>query len=89
MGTIEESTEIAVIERPGQISDSDSPPLLPSDSDDDSSLSEEPDRHSLLLPPALERIEQTPLPPPSDFQISPKRRGRQPTKRPRANTNSN
>ena len=89
MGIIEEGTETAVIERPVQISDSDSPPLLPSDSDDDPSLPEEPE-HSPLPPPAQEHLEQQPLPPPSNVQISPQRRSRKPgTKRPRANTNSN
>lgn len=84
MGTIEEGTETAVIERPVQISDSDSPPLLPSDSGDDPSLPEEPE-HSPLQPPAQEHLEQQPLPPPSDVQISPPRRSRKPdTKRPRA-----
>ena len=65
MSTIEESTETAVIERPVQISDSDSPPLLPSDSDDDPLLPEKPE-HSPLPPLAQEHLEQQPLPPPSD-----------------------
>lgn len=56
MGTIEISTETVVIKRPVQISDSNSLPLLPSDSDDNSSLPEEP-KHLLLLLPAQEYLE--------------------------------
>lgn len=88
MDSIKEETETAGIERPVQISDCKSLPLLPSDANDDPSLPEKPE-HSPLLTPTQECLEQQPLPPSSDVQISPQRRSRKPgTKRPRANTSS-
>ncbi len=89
MGTIEEGTETAVVDRSVNTSDSDSSPLLPSNSDDDPSLPEEPE-HSLPPSPVERRPEQQQLAPTSDVHLSIQRRGRKPgTKRSRANTNSN
>ncbi len=89
MGTIEEGTESAVVDRPVNNSDSDSLPLLPFNSDDNPLLPEEHE-HSPLLSPDKKRPEQQPLAPTSDVHFSNQRRGRKPsTKRPCANTNSN
>ncbi len=49
MGTIKEGTETAVVDKPSNNSDSDSPSLLLSNSDDDPSLPEDLE-HSSLLP---------------------------------------
>ncbi len=57
MGTIEDEMETAVVDRPANHSDSDSPSLLPSNFDDDSLLPEEIEYWS-LLPPDEEHYEQ-------------------------------
>ncbi len=89
MGTIEEGTETAVVDRSTNNLDSDSPPLLPSNSDDNPLLPEELE-HSLLMPPDEKRPEQQPLAPTLDVHLSNQRFSRMPsTKKPFANTNSN
>ena len=60
MGTINERTETAVVDKPANNSDSDSLPLLSSNSDDDLLLPEEL-QHSPFLPPDEEHPEQQPL----------------------------
>ncbi len=89
MGTIKQETETAVVDRPANKSDSDSPPFLPFNSDDNLLLPEELE-YSPFLPPDEKRPEQQPLAPILDVHFSNQRHGRKPTpKRPHANTNFN
>ena len=89
MGAIKDGIETAVVDRLANKSDSDSPPLLPSNSDNNPSLTEELE-HSPPLPPNEECHEQRPLVPTSDVHFLNQRRGRKPiTKKPRTNSNSN
>ena len=89
MININKITETAVVDRPANNSDSDSPPFLPSNSDKNLLLPEELE-HSPPLPLDEEYLEQQPLAPSSDVHFSNQRRGSKPsTKRPRANINSN
>lgn len=56
IGTIKKNIETAVIKRSGQISNFDFLLLLPSNSDNDLSLSDKSDQYSSLLLPAPEHI---------------------------------